>query len=52
MVEDTEIELILKETPFFEAPQRLVERAIHGGGQDNITILLLGVEGTEDAANE
>lgn len=51
MVSDEEIELILKETPFFEAPHRLVERAIHGGGQDNITILLLGVEDTEDVSN-
>ncbi len=51
MVSDAEIELIMKETPFFEAPYRLVDRAMHVGGQDNITILLLGVEATEDVTH-
>ena len=49
MVSDEEIELILKETVFFDAPERLLQRALRGGGQDNITILLMGVEATEEA---
>ncbi len=33
---------------FFDAPGGLVDRALKGGGQDNITVLLLGVETTEE----
>ena len=47
MVPDEEIALILQETTFFDAPRILVDRAIKGGGQDNITVLLMGVEVTE-----
>lgn len=51
MVPDEEIALILQETTFFDAPGVLVDRALKGGGQDNITVLLMGVESTEDTAN-
>ncbi|MDD4851377.1 MAG: Stp1/IreP family PP2C-type Ser/Thr phosphatase [Gemmiger sp.] len=47
MVSDEEIRLILQEAPFFEAPDLLVERALKAGGQDNITVMLMGVESTE-----
>lgn len=47
MVADDEIALILQEAAFFNAPEILVGRALQGGGQDNITVLLMGVEGTE-----
>ena len=48
MVSDEEIALILQETTFFDAPGVLVDRALLGGGQDNITVLLMGVESTEE----
>lgn len=48
MVPDEEIALILQETAFFDAPRLLVDRALKGGGQDNITVLLMGVETRED----
>ncbi len=48
MLTDEEIGLILKETTFFTAPDLLLQRALRGGGQDNITILLMGVEATEE----
>lgn len=48
MVPDEEIALLLQETPFFDAPAALINRALQGGGQDNITVLLMGVEDTED----
>lgn len=48
MVPDSEIALILQETAFFDAPQVLVSRALQGGGQDNITVLLMGMELMED----
>ena len=48
MVPDEEIALILQETTFFDAPRILVDRALKGGGQDNITVLLMGVEVTEE----
>ena len=47
MISDEEIELVLREVPFFEAPSILVDRALQAGGQDNITVLLMGVEITE-----
>ena len=37
-----------RRSPFFEAPRVLVDSALQGGGQDNITVLLLGVEITEE----
>lgn len=48
MIPDEEIALLLQETSFFNAPGVLVDRALQGGGQDNITVLLIGVEGTEE----
>ncbi len=48
MIPDQEIALLLQETSFFDAPSVLVDRALQGGGQDNITVLLMGVEGTEE----
>ncbi|MGN0974788.1 MAG: protein phosphatase 2C domain-containing protein, partial [Gemmiger sp.] len=47
MVPDEEIRLILIEAGFFSAPDILLERALQAGGQDNITIMLIGVETTE-----
>ena len=51
MVPDEEIALILQETTFFNAPRILVDRALKGGGQDNITVLLMGVESTTEETN-
>ena len=47
MISDEEIALVLREVPFFDAPSILVDRALQAGGQDNITVLLMGVEITE-----
>lgn len=47
MISDEEIALVLREVPFFAAPSILVDRALQAGGQDNITVLLMGVEITE-----
>ena len=47
MIPDSEIARILKEVPFFDATSILVDRALQAGGQDNITVLLMGVETTE-----
>ena len=47
MISDEEIALVLREVTFFEAPSILVDRALQAGGQDNITVLLMGVEITE-----
>ena len=49
MVSDEEIALILQETTFFDAPRILVDCANKAGGQDNITVLLMGVETTEES---
>ena len=48
MVPDEEICLLLQETAFFDAPDILVDHAIKAGGQDNITVMLMGVEAMED----
>ena len=42
-----EMEKILGQSSFYDAPDRLVEAANAGGGQDNITALLLGAEPLE-----
>ena len=52
MVPDAEIALILQETAFFDAPRILIDRALRGGGQDNITVLLLGVESTDQTRED
>ena len=52
MVPDEEIALILQETAFFDAPRVLIDRALRGGGQDNITVLLMGVESTDQVRED
>lgn len=47
MVADKDTAQILAETEFFNTPGVLVDRALQAGGQDNITVLLMGVETTE-----
>lgn len=47
MASDDDICQILKANTFFEAPDALVASALRGGGQDNITVMLMGVESTE-----
>ena len=47
MVADDDIAQVLREVPFFDAISILVDRALQAGGQDNITVLLMGVEATE-----
>ena len=47
MVSDDDIAQVLREVPFFDATSILVDRALQAGGQDNITVLLMGVETTE-----
>ena len=47
MVSDEDIAQVLREVPFFDATSILVDRALQAGGQDNITVLLMGVEATE-----
>lgn len=46
MVADDDIAQVLREVPF-DATSILVDRALQAGGQDNITVLLMGVETTE-----
>lgn len=48
MVPDAELALLFAGVRLFDAPGVLVDRALKGGGQDNITVLLLGVETTEE----
>lgn len=45
---DGDMAQILADTPFYQAADALVRRALDEGGQDNITALLIGVEPTED----
>ena len=52
MVSDEEIAQILQENAFFDTPRLLIDRALRGGGQDNITVLLLGVESTDQSREE
>ena len=47
LVADDDIAQVLREVPFFDATSILVDRALQAGGQDNITVLLMGVEATE-----
>ena len=47
MVAYDDIAQVLREVPFFDATSILVDRALQAGGQDNITVLLMGVEATE-----
>lgn len=52
MVPDEEIALILQESAFFDTPRLLIDRALRGGGQDNITVLLMGVESTDQSRED
>lgn len=47
MVPDEAIAVTLSNTGFFAAAERLVQMALEGGGTDNVTVLLLGMEPTE-----
>lgn len=47
MVSDAEIARVLQDTAFFDAAGVLISRALQAGGQDNVTVLLMGVETTE-----
>lgn len=47
MVPDEAIAATLSNTGFFAAAERLVQMALEGGGTDNVTVLLLGMEPTE-----
>lgn len=44
-----EAEHILSHTPFFDTAQALVTQALRGGGHDNITVLLIQIEGAEES---
>ncbi len=41
------LENTLRDRPFFETADALVEQALQEGAQDNITVLLIGIEPTE-----
>jgi protein phosphatase len=47
MVDDAEIEAILRDEPPTRAAWRLVDRALANGGRDNITVMLLRVAALE-----
>ena len=47
MVPDEEIARVLQDTAFFDATGVLISHALQAGGQDNVTVLLMGVETTE-----
>ena len=44
-----EIEHILSHVAFFDTAQALVAQALRGGGYDNITVLLIQIEGAEES---
>ena len=44
LVSEEEMEQIITNTSFFDVPDRLVQLALRAGGQDNITVLLMGTE--------
>ncbi len=44
-----EMERILSHTPFFDTAHALVAQALRGGGHDNITALLIQIEGAEES---
>lgn len=48
MVEDKKIAEILRQNHFYDAVDVLVNVALENGGQDNITVLLMGTRPTED----
>ncbi len=48
VVPDAQMLSIVERNPFFSLPRRLIDQALQAGGQDNITVLLIEVEQTED----
>ncbi len=44
LVSEEEMEEVITNTSFFDVPDRLVQLALRAGGQDNITVLLMGTE--------
>lgn len=44
MVSEEQIKNIIANTSFFDVPERLVQLALRAGGQDNITVLVMGTE--------
>jgi len=47
MVDDAEIETILRSEPLTRAAWKLVDRALANGGRDNVTVLLLQIKALE-----
>lgn len=47
-VPDAEIEHVLTSTPFYEMPDALIEKALDAGGVDNVTVLLVKKQETEE----
>lgn len=46
-----EIARILAQTPFYDTADLLVQKALEGGGMDNVTVLLIGVEDDSEENN-
>lgn len=44
---DESIAVVLASAPFLAMPELLIQRALTAGGQDNITVLLIGIENGE-----
>ncbi|MCX7926200.1 MAG: protein phosphatase 2C domain-containing protein [Fimbriimonadales bacterium] len=47
MVDDAEIEAILRSEPLTRAAWKLVDRALANGGRDNVTVMLLQIQGLQ-----
>ena len=47
-VPDAEIEHVLNTTSFYEMPDALIEKALDAGGVDNVTVLLVKKQETEE----
>lgn len=47
MVSEEAMVKTIRNTPFFDVPDSLVKQALVAGGQDNITVLLVGIESVE-----
>jgi len=53
MLEDTQIEALMKqEKPVEQICQELVDEALRHGGKDNVTVLVLEIQGEGDAVQE
>ena len=42
-----DIACVLAQTPFYKAADVLIEKALEGGGLDNVTVLLIGAQAEE-----